>query len=694
LGIFLAEILLAGALTMSDPEQTLKRTFQWMTLAGSLLLIVFLAAVPLREHRQEWRRTQKQFFEAADLPQASNIRQILLEPLKRIDRCPTCHLGAGDAQQQHLPLPFRTHTGNLLAHHPPPRFGCTLCHAGQGRAVDRANAHARLKEANWPFPLLSLDYIESSCGHCHLAIFGESESLEGTETFQRGLRVFRQEGCLGCHKAREVGGTLGPELTVQGEKTRHEYDFSQISGEHTVSNWLYSHFKDPEMVSPGSQMLVLELDEAEIQALITFTLGMAKPDIPFEYFSLSTLRELKGERDPLPGPAAFLLICSACHGKSGEGKDYEDYRTGIPALGSEDFLSVASLDQIAFTINQGRSGRQMAAWKPRYSGLKHEEILDMAGYLKSRASVHSELHAVQNLRGDPAAGKVGYLKNCSFCHGENGRGLPVITISNPDMLAAASDSFLYRTVAMGRSNTAMPGWGRFSSEDMAHLLAFLRSWDQGSGRRLSPLPAGGDASRGEDRYHYLCSRCHGLYGQGDTGPAILNHDFLSAAPDTFLASMIANGRRGTAMFGWATAVSRQERLSLGDIADVISYLRRTTALPTPEVIYPGPSFGSAARGAAVFFTHCRGCHGSEGQGPKAPALNNQEFLNGATNGYLFATVSLGRGGTDMPPWGKGSDRYAALNLEDRQDVITFIRNWQTVVIKKQSKNRSSTLPPG
>ena len=82
----------------------------------------------------------------------------------------------------------------------------------------------------------------------------------------------------------------------------------------------------------------------------------------------------------------------------------------------------------------------------------------------------------------------------------------------------------------------------------------------------------------------------------------------------------------------------------------------------------------------------------EGRGPKAPALNNQEFLNGATNGYVFATVSLGRSGTDMPSWGKGSDRHAALDLEARQDVVTYIRNWQTVVIKKQIRNKNSSRP--
>ncbi len=677
---------------MSKKEERLNRRFQRMTLAGSLVFILFLAAAALKESRPEWRRYQAEYAKLvlnrsqgpeggpAARMERLRIRQVLLDNLERTDRCLTCHLGTTDLNMQDQPTPHRTHSGNLLEHHPVSRFGCTICHAGQGQAVDKQNAHARSRDVHWPTPLLSLDYLESSCGQCHLAIFSDSAPLEGTETFRNGLRVFRQEGCLGCHKAREVGGTVGPDLTVQGEKTRHEYDFSRISGERTVSNWLYSHFKDPEMVSPGSQMLAVDLDESEIQALITFTFGMAKPDIPFEYFSLETLQEFKGQRSRLKGGEAYPMLCSACHGKEGEGKGYQVYKTGIPSLGNQDFLSVASRDLIAFTIMHGRSGRQMAAWQPRFSGLATAEIQGLAAHVKARRQVRSDLATVQRSRGVSPAGNELYQKNCAMCHGEDGRGAQVITISNTDMLAAASDEFLYKTIVRGRRNTAMPGWGRFTSEELAHLLAFLKSWGDLPARQGQDIGSGGDPARGRDKYHYLCSRCHGIYGQGDTGPAIHNPDFLDAAPDSFLAAIIANGRRGTAMFGWATAVSRQERLSRQDVADVIAFLRDAAAHP-PDVIYAGPNFGSAERGAPLFRTHCAECHGQNGEGPKAPALNSQELLNAATNGYLFATVSLGRRGTEMPSWGMGSEDHPALGIQQRQDLVSFIRGWQRVVIK-------------
>ena len=79
--------------------------------------------------------------------------------------------------------------------------------------------------------------------------------MNGMGVFMKGKTIFSEEGCLGCHQARGVGGILGPDLTEQGEKTKHEYSFQNIQGEQTISNWLKEHFRDPEMVSPGSQML-------------------------------------------------------------------------------------------------------------------------------------------------------------------------------------------------------------------------------------------------------------------------------------------------------------------------------------------------------------------------------------------------------------------------------------------------------
>jgi mono/diheme cytochrome c family protein len=139
------------------------------------------------------------------------------------------------------------------------------------------------------------------------------------------------------------------------------------------------------------------------------------------------------------------------------------------------------------------------------------------------------------------------------------------------------------------------------------------------------------------------------------------------------------------MIGWSADVSRQERLSASDIADLIVFLRHSAQNP-PDVIYPGPIFGSAEKGRGFFGELCVECHGQLGEGSQAPALNNQEFLNAATNGYLYATISLGRNETEMPSWGRGSDKYRALNSQERHDIVAYLRQWQKVVIKKMLKD--------
>jgi hypothetical protein len=91
------------------------------------------------------------------------IRQDLLPGLQRVDRCTTCHLGVEDPTMKSAPQPFAFHAN--LAPHVPARFGCTVCHGGQGLATDQQNAHGKV--AFWQEPLLPKEYVRASCGRCH-----------------------------------------------------------------------------------------------------------------------------------------------------------------------------------------------------------------------------------------------------------------------------------------------------------------------------------------------------------------------------------------------------------------------------------------------------------------------------------------------------------------------------------------------
>ena len=675
-------------------EKKYIRTYRILTIIFSSLLIVLILSAWIRESFfREWKRYQYEYKEIREerltdakrqqdiLTIEVGIRQLELQDLKRVDRCICCHMGIEDPGMIDAQQPHTTHSGDFLTHHPPQKYGCTICHGGQGRAIDKEEAFGRTEDIHWPFPLLDQPYIQSSCGKCHLTLFTEESELAETEVFREGQQIFYREGCLGCHRARGVGGTVGPDLTEQGEKTKHEYNFQNVQGEQTVSNWLKEHFRDPEMVSPGSRMLKMDLPEEELEALVTFTLGLARPDIPFEYYSIETLNELKGARDIIHGVNLYRYCCSACHGKNREGKDYNQYETGVPALGSRDFLSVASPELIEFTILNGRSWREMASWLPEFSGFYEYEIDSVVKYIRSNRKDHSSFETVGLMKGDEINGQIIYDSYCMMCHGRNGEGLVALALNNKDFLRTASDRFLYYTIHGGRYNTAMPSWSWMNNSEMADLLAFIRSWGTGDNVSVTIVTQEGDPQQGALQFHYMCSRCHGEFGEGETGPAILNNDFLRIAEDSYLYLTIAFGRAHTAMFGWKGQQAGTVIIGDKQIMDVIAWMRSVENKKW-DYIYPGSNPGSLNEGRKLFRTHCTGCHGENGNGILAPQLNNQEFLNAATNGYILATITLGRTGTDMPSWGRGDEEHTALNGKERQDIVAFIRSWQVVKIRR------------
>jgi mono/diheme cytochrome c family protein len=686
----------AGDLIAMMDEQRYRYRAQWLVLIGAGILLLLLFGAWITEGmNKEWRQVQKAYegilkesaetgFDAFE----RGIFQVDLPDFNRSDRCISCHHGLEDPSLQQMPQPHASHPGEFLKDHPIQQYGCTMCHGGQPGALSCEEAKGQLEETHWPYPMLEQPYIQSSCGKCHLAIFSEipdkpeddqADPIGSMEVFLKGKTIFSAEGCLGCHQARGVGGILGPDLTEQGEKTKHGYSFQNIRGEQSISNWLKEHFRDPEMVSPGSQMLRINLDEGEMEALATFVMGLAKPDIPFEYFSMATLNEFKGNRELMNGEAGFAYLCSACHGKTGEGKGYDDFLTGIPAIGNRDFLRVASTDYIRFTIEKGRSLRQMGSWSQSVSGLSKIELDGIAHHIKQQG-LSSGSRDLSGLQGNKIRGKELYDQYCMACHGEAGKGDVAVALNQEGLVNRAGDQFIIQTMLNGRGNTGMPGWSILEDQQLADLLAHISSWRTGSASKgIIDLPEA-DLEQGALRYHFLCSRCHGEFGKGETGPAIINRDFLEAADNKLLYETIALGRTHTAMFGWSTDLYNLERLGRQDISNIIGHMRKSVQ-DELNYIYQGSNPGQGSEGALLFEKHCTECHGKSGEGLKAPALNNQEFLSASSNGYLLATITIGRSGTAMPSWGYGDEEHPKLSGDERLDLVAYLRFFQRIHIK-------------
>jgi cytochrome c oxidase cbb3-type subunit III len=78
-----------------------------------------------------------------------------------------------------------------------------------------------------------------------------------------------------------------------------------------------------------------------------------------------------------------------------------------------------------------------------------------------------------------------------------------------------------------------------------------------------------------------------------------------------------------------------------------------------------------AKGQTLFAT-CGGCHGMEGEGRvgMGPRLNSDSYLSIVSNDFLKTTITDGRAGTTMIPWG------AAMQEPDIDALVSYIRSWQ------------------
>jgi mono/diheme cytochrome c family protein len=311
-----------------------------------------------------------------------DIVQNFVPQLGVVDRCITCHAGIDDPRMKDQPQPYTTHPGRYLQIHDPDKFGCTVCHEGQGRATTIDDAHGVVP--HWDYPRLAPSYVRSSCAKCHhesdlFADDGLLRKADGDDpspsmnVLLRGHELTTSEGCLGCHKIEGQGGILGPDLTYVGRKTRHDFDFSHVHGERQVPDWLAAHFLDPQAISPGSLMPPVS-DSEDAEALTAYMMSLQPRHAGV--ISSDGGREIQES-----GADLYAKYCSACHGESGEATNVPGINS--PALNNLDTLSVASDDFYRFIVERGRSGSLMPAWGEGHGNLDRDEIDRIVSYIRS-----------------------------------------------------------------------------------------------------------------------------------------------------------------------------------------------------------------------------------------------------------------------------------------------------------------------
>lgn len=421
---------------------TLRALFLW----GNVVLLVLFLLVLGKDQKRGWKTYQREFRTreiarakenlavaateeekilaerewraAKNMPR--EIRQIWAEEIGAVDRCITCHLGYDPLANSSLTTPYSDQPYSATAATPGyeihkahnfEKFGCVVCHGGQGLATEVTAAHGRV--AHWEKPLLQGTLLQASCVKCHdnhatLSIDGDVFTSEVI----RGKKMFNEFGCIGCHQIGGEGGPISVDLKEEtATKPLSRIDFSHTGLPHdewTLANWIKLHLtKDPTEIVPGdptgafnaepippSAMPPYLLSDADADAITAYIMGLNSSEIPPQF------RVIRLPEKPVPptrtlehGRWVFEKYgCAGCHAEDARGGirnfNYQydvtpNLRRAVATYTTEELKNKIS-DGVSFLAKHDPKGPTpplyMPAWKDKITG---QELDDLVAYLLS-----------------------------------------------------------------------------------------------------------------------------------------------------------------------------------------------------------------------------------------------------------------------------------------------------------------------
>lgn len=532
--------------------------------AGVLVLLIFAAVQ--ENFLKEWRRIQARGV-SDEGPVPVMLRQVVNVNLGVSDRCVSCHVSMAPGEQRVRGSLVLTPHKPVV--HDPAEYGCTVCHAGQGQATEKADAHGDVHF--WPEPMIPKRFAYAGCGRCHSAL-----GIPEQRRMKQAALAFERLDCLACHPVDGRGGTIRPD---GGGMEGPDLSRAGITGYDPA--WYEKHLAKSSQATQGPWKTSFSPISGEDRSLLSVYLAARVAATP--------LIEAKS--------VFHSSGCLGCHKVSGVGGDDgpDLSRAGSKDPGQVSFEAVPGpprMDNWNAEHFRAPASVVVNSQMPPVN-LSEKEIAQLTMYVLSLR--RQELRDVYLPKDRVRAAKFGerefasdgatiFGAFCSGCHGGDGLGrrLPGVvsfpSVANPDFLALASDEFLLQTVMHGRPGRRMPGWsgpGGLRPEEIRAAVEHLRQMG-GVAPEPDPRPARwvqASPAAGKRLFDSVCGGCHGPRGQGGEGPALNNKVLLDSATDTYLVETIARGRRGTAMAGFLTSSPVRPALTREDIHSIVAYLR-------------------------------------------------------------------------------------------------------------------------
>ena len=297
--LFLAEV------ELDRPWKAYQRQFRSLDLKLTAAEREKTLALPDGEEKRKKLQALDKRLEKIDST-SPTIKQLWLTDLGVTDRCMTCHQGVELPRFQDAPQPLTTHPGRHIdpKRHAVDTYGCVVCHAGQGVALEAHEAHGQTE--NWVEPFLPGNRAEASCNGCHPmgTNLPMAAVMEDAPVYSKGRALYLTSNCLGCHvlNGHERPKKIGPTLTELSSKTN--------------AGWFQSWVKKPKSYLPQTVMPDFELAEGDVNAMAAYLFSLNKP-LPAN----AGIRNAMAGRDTAKTGRAKLedLGCLGCH--TVDGKD-------------------------------------------------------------------------------------------------------------------------------------------------------------------------------------------------------------------------------------------------------------------------------------------------------------------------------------------------------------------------------------